>query len=114
MPSSQGSDRTIDSNASPSGTTPAALSSAGSDSSVDCGYYKMVTIGDFVWTYTNRNDLHSFPTRRSSDLTLTLTGTTGAGVAVTDHATTSASGAYQFTAAPGTYTVTVEVGRVQG
>ena len=38
-------------------------------------------------------------------MTLTLTGTNGAGGPVTDHATTNASGAYIFTEAPGTYTV---------
>ena len=47
-PTLQGSDRTLDSNVNPSGTTPAALPSCGSDLTVDFGYYKSVTIGDFV------------------------------------------------------------------
>src|SRR5437660_1176343 len=47
-------------------------------------------------------------------VTLTLTGSTGAGVSVTDHATTSASGAYQFTEAPGAYTVTVDASNFTG
>src|SRR5439155_1227904 len=113
-PTLQGSDRTVDSNPSPSGTTPSALPSGGSDTSVDFGYYKPITIGDFVWTDSNANGIQNTGEAGIQGVTLTLTGTTGAGVSVTDHATTNASGLYSFTEAPGTYTVTVDASNFSG
>src|SRR5205807_557458 len=110
----QGSDRTLDSNVNPSATSPAVLPSGGSDGRIDFGYYKPVTIGDFVWNDVNGNGIQNSGEPGIAGVTLTLTGSTGAGVSVTDHATTSASGAYQFTEAPGTYTVTVDAGNFTG
>jgi hypothetical protein len=97
-----------DSNATPSSTTPATLPSGGSDQSIDFGFYQPVTIGNFVWNDSNANGIQKSGEPGINGVTLTLTGTNGAGVSVTDHATTSGNGAYLFTEAPGTYTVTVD------
>jgi uncharacterized repeat protein (TIGR01451 family) len=113
-PTLQGSDRTIDSNANPSGTSPATLAGGSSDLSVDFGYYKNVTIGDFVWNDSNANGIQDSGESGIKGVTLTLTGTNGAGVSVTDHATTDSSGKYLFTEAPGTYTVTVDSSNFTG
>ena len=107
-PTLQGSDRSVDSNANPSGTSPAALAGGSSDLTVDFGYNKPVTIGDFVWDDTNANGIQDAGETGINGVTLTLTGTNSAGAAVTDHATTDANGKYLFTEAPGTYTVTVD------
>ena len=103
----QGSDRSVDSNANPSGTTPSPLLSD-SDLTVDFGYNKPVTIGDFVWDDANANGIQDTGEAGISGVTLTLNGTNSVGTAVTDHATTDANGKYLFTEAPGTYTVTVD------
>ena len=98
----------IDSNLSPSGTTPTALISGGVDNTIDFGYFKPVTIGDFVWVDTNGNGIQDGGEPGINGVTLTLSGTTASGIPVTDHATTSGNGAYSFTEPPGTYTVTVD------
>ena len=97
-----------DSNANPSPTTPPTLTSGGSDETVDFGYYKPITIGDFVWNDSNANGIQDSGEAGINGVTLTLTGTNGSGQSVTDHATTSGNGGYLFTEAPGTYTVTVD------
>ena len=56
-----------DSNPSPSGTTPGALTSGGSDTTLDFGFYKPVTIGDFVWNDTNGNGVLDHPNYRHPD-----------------------------------------------
>jgi hypothetical protein len=104
----QGSDRSIDSNASPSGTTPATLAGGGSDQTIDFGLYQPVTISDFVWKDANLNGLQDGGEPGIDGVTLTLSGTDGLGHSVTDHATTAGGGHYSFTEAPGTYTVTVD------
>ena len=90
----------LDSNPNPSGTTPTTLPGGGSDLTVDFGYYKPVTIGDYVWNDSNGNGIQNAGETGIGGVTLTLTGTNGTGGSVTDHATTSASGAYLFTEAP--------------
>src|SRR5262249_23236279 len=101
-------------NPSPSGTTPAALASGGSDTSLDFGYYKPVTIGDFVWQDSKDRKSEEYGEPGIQGVTLTLTGTTGAGVSVMDQATTDANGKYNFKEAPGTYTVTVDASNFTG
>ncbi|MGA2500223.1 MAG: SdrD B-like domain-containing protein, partial [Tepidisphaeraceae bacterium] len=113
-PTLQGSDRTVDSNPQNSATNPSALPGGSSDLTIDFGYYKNVTIGDFVWSDTNANGVQDSGEAGINGVTLTLTGTNGAGVAVTDHATTSGNGGYLFTEAPGTYTVTVDASNFTG
>jgi SdrD B-like domain len=97
-----------DSNPNPTGTAPAALISGAVDSSVDFGYYIPVTIGDFVWLDANRDGVQDLTEAGIVGVTLTLKGTTAAGESKTDHATTDSTGHYQFSEAPGTYTVTVD------
>ena len=53
----QGPDRTIDSNSNPSGTSPGILPAGGSDLTVDFGFYKPASIGDFVWHDMNANGI---------------------------------------------------------
>src|SRR5205823_2172681 len=107
-------DRTVDSNTNPSATSPVTLATGTSDLTVDFGYYKAVTIGDFVWQDTNANGLQNTGELGIAGVTLTLTGTNGAGQTVTDHATTNSSGLYLFTEAPGTYTITVDSSNFTG
>ena len=97
-----------DSNGTPSGTTPSFLPGGSSDQTLDFGFYKVVTIGNYVWNDANFNGVQDGTETGIGGVSLTLTGTNGAGVAVTDHAVTNASGGYLFTEAPGTYTVTVD------
>jgi len=97
-----------DSNGSPSGTTPGTLAEGQSDLTVDFGYYKPVTIGDFVWNDVNANGVQDGGETGVANVSLTLTGTSGTGTAVTDHVTTDGTGHYQFSEAPGTYTVSVD------
>ena len=66
-----------------------------------------VTIGNFVWNDLNGDGLQDAGEPGLNGVTLTLSGTTGAGVGVTQTATTSGNGRYLFTAAPGTYTVSI-------
>ena len=92
---------------SPSGTTPASLASGGSDQNIDFGFYKPVTIGDFVWRDLNGNGVQDAGELGISGVTLTLTGTTGSGLSVSATTNTDASGHYLFTEPPGAYTVSV-------
>ena len=107
-PTLQGGNTALDSNPNPSGTTPGALPGGSSDLTLDFGYYKTVTIGDFVWNDVNANGIQNAGEAGINGVTLTLTGTNGSGQSVTDHQTTSGNGGYLFTEAPGTYTVTVD------
>lgn len=98
----------VDSNSSPSGTTPAFLTSGLSDVTLDFGFYKPVTFGNFVWNDTNHNGVQDGGETGMAGVTLTATRTNLDGTVFTDQVTTSASGAYLFTEAPGTYTVSVD------
>ena len=113
-PTLQGSNTAIDSNPNPSGTTPSLLGNAGSDLTIDFGYYKNVAIGNFVWNDLNGNGVQDGGEPGIAGVMLTLTGTTGSGQSITETTTTDASGLYLFTEAPGTYTVTVDAGNFSG
>jgi uncharacterized repeat protein (TIGR01451 family) len=67
-----------------------------------------VTIGDFVWNDTNQDGCQDAGELGIPGVKLTLTGTSGSGASITDHATTDNTGHYNFTEPPGTYTVTVD------
>lgn len=99
-----------DSNPNPSGTTPGTLPSGGSDLTVDFGYYLPVEIGDFVWNDTDHDGIQDAGENGIAGVTLTLTGTDGAGNPVTKTTQTDANGGYLFDGnlPPGTYTVTVD------
>jgi hypothetical protein len=101
-----------DSNASPSGTSPSALASGQTDQTIDFGFYKPVSIGNFVWEDTNGNGVQDAGEPGINGVTLTLSGTNGAGSAVSQTTTTvtnaGQAGYYQFSnLVPGTYTVSV-------
>ncbi|MCX6926643.1 MAG: C25 family cysteine peptidase, partial [Verrucomicrobia bacterium] len=66
-----------------------------------------VVIGDYVWDDSNANGVQDTGELGIAEVTLTLSGTDGAGHPVTATTTTDASGHYQFTEPPGTYTVAV-------
>ena len=58
---------------------PATLPGGGSDQTVDFGYYKPVTIGDYVWNDANGNGIQDVGETGIAGVTLTLTGTNGVG-----------------------------------
>ncbi len=96
-----------DSNVSPSDTEPVELASGGSDQTIDFGFYAPVTIGNFVWNDLNGNGVQDSGEPGLAGVVLNLSGTDGLGNPVTATATTDGTGYYQFTQAPGTYTVSV-------
>ncbi len=96
--------RANDSN--PNGST-VTLAAGGSDSTIDFGFYQPVTIGNYVWNDANGNGIQDGSETGIAGVTVTLTGTDGAGNPVSQTTTTDSNGLYSFTAAPGTYTVTV-------
>uniref|UniRef100_UPI00101C7673 SdrD B-like domain-containing protein n=1 Tax=Candidatus Chloroploca sp. Khr17 TaxID=2496869 RepID=UPI00101C7673 len=74
----------------------------------DAGLYQLGTLGDRVWDDTNGNGVQDAGELGVPNVTLGLTGVTGAGDAINRTTTTDASGIYTFTnLVPGTYTVTV-------
>src|SRR5205807_2147580 len=68
-----------DSNPTPSGTTPGTLTSGGSDQTIDFGFYQKVTVGNFVWNDQNASGIQDSGEPGINGVTLTLTGTNGAG-----------------------------------
>jgi len=73
-PTGQGGNPALDSNGSPSPTTPATLTSGRSDPTVDFGFYQRVTIGDFVWKDLNGNGVQDAGEPGLPGVTVTLTG----------------------------------------
>ena len=51
-----------------------------SDLTLDFGFYQPVTVGDFVWNDLNGNGVQDAGEPAIPGVTLTLTGTTGAGI----------------------------------
>ncbi len=69
--------------------------------------YALSTLSGIAYVDTNGNDSYGAGDTLLANVPITLTGTTGTGVAVNIPATTSSTGAYSFTGlAPGTYIVT--------
>ena len=103
----QGS-RGHDSLPTPSATVPAPLAGAGSDLTLDFGFYQTVTIGDYVWNDANGDGIQNDGAASGlGNVGLMLVGTNLAGAVVTNYTSTAGTGAYQFTEPPGTYVVTV-------
>ena len=74
-----------------------------SDLTLDFGYYQYAAIGDFVWSDTNANGIQDSGEPGINGVKLTLTGTTGSGVPVTQTTTTTVNGGYLFNSLiPGT------------
>ena len=95
----------IDSNPTPSVVT--LPSDFSNDSTIDFGYYRPVTLGDFVWLDANANGIQDSGEAGIPGVQLTVSGTDGAGNPVSSTTSTDGFGAYGFSLAPGTYTVTV-------
>ncbi|MBK7635345.1 MAG: carboxypeptidase regulatory-like domain-containing protein [Saprospiraceae bacterium] len=105
----RGGDDTKDSDANTTtGKTPGVtLESGQNNPTIDAGYYRPASLGDFVWDDTNGNGRQDVGEPGISGLTVTLTGTTGDGTPVNQTTTTGSDGSYSFTnLKPGTYTVT--------
>lgn len=76
-------------------------------SNLDAGLYKSVSLGDRVWHDLNANGLQEAGEPGMADVTVTLTGTSGSGVAVQTTTLSGADGRYTFdNLEPGVYTIT--------
>ena len=108
-PINEGTDDTKDSDADPASgmTGNYTLVSGENNTTVDAGFYKPASLGDFVWEDKNGNGVQDAGEPGIAGVTVTLTGTTGNGTPVTLTATTDANGKYLFpNLQPGTYKVT--------
>lgn len=73
---------------------------AGTDDTIDFGFYKLGSIGDFVWNDANANGIQDFGELGIAGVTVTLSGAASATT------TTNATGNYLFSnLLPGSYTV---------
>jgi len=106
----QGGDDARDSDADPNTGVMSAteLESGEVDLTWDAGLYRPASIGDRVWRDTNGNGIQDSGEPGVANVTVQLSGTTGAGAVVAQTTTTDGDGLYRFTnLAPGTYTITV-------
>lgn len=79
------------------------------DTTVDAGFYRGASIAGAVFVDSNDNGIRDNGEAGIAGVSITITGTDGAGNAVSRSATTAADGSYSFTElAPGTYTVAEE------
>src|SRR5207245_694441 len=98
-----------DSNPSPTSLT---LTSGQTDNTIDFGFYKNVTIGDFVWTDTNGNGIQDAGEPGIDGVTVTIAyagpdGVFGNGDDTSTAVVTSGGGMYSYSGAPGNYKVSV-------
>ncbi len=104
-----GGDDTKDSDINPGTlmTTTTDLTSGESDRTWDAGFYKKAEIGDYVWQDNNANGIQNGGEPGIPNVTVTLTGTDGAGNSVSLTTTTNGTGFYKFPdLVPGTYKLT--------
>jgi hypothetical protein len=80
--------------------TSVTVTSGSTDNTIDFGFYKQATIGDFVWNDKNGNGVQDAGELGIASVTVSLSNGGGSTV-------TNASGAYSFAVKPGTYVVTV-------
>ena len=109
----QGSDATdSDADQGTGRTDPITVTSGQTLTSVDAGLYVAASIGDLVWFDVDADGSFTPGTDRPlPGVTVSLSGTDGAGNSVSASTTTNASGLYAFAGlVPGSYTVTVGVG----
>jgi uncharacterized repeat protein (TIGR01451 family) len=105
----QGGDDTLDSDADPltGQTAPIVLASGENNPTIDAGFYRAGSIGDFVWEDQNGDGIQDVGEPGIAGVEVSLAGTDGAGNPVNLTTTTDADGFYEFAGlAPGTYTVT--------
>ncbi len=105
----QGADTSdSDANRTTGRTATFTLASGQTDDTWDAGLYRPASLGDRVWLDTNGNGVQETGEPGVKDVTVQLSGITGAGVTVSRNAITDDDGFYRFDdLAPGTYTVTV-------
>jgi len=104
----QGTDD-VDSDIDPSTlmTINTVLDAGESDLSWDAGFYQPASIGNYVWEDTNGDGIQDANEDGIPNVTVTLTGTDGAGNPVTLNTSTDGNGFYEFTdLVPGTYKLT--------
>ncbi|MBS3952292.1 MAG: carboxypeptidase regulatory-like domain-containing protein, partial [Methylomicrobium sp.] len=90
------------------------LSAGESNQTIDAGIYKTATIGNFIWHDINKDGIQNTGEVGIEGVTVTLTGTTGAGQSVSMTTATDENGEYLFTdLAPGTYKVTIDASNFQ-
>jgi serine-aspartate repeat-containing protein C/D/E len=92
------------------------LSAGEYNQTIDSGFYKYVSVGNYVWNDANNDGIQNDgSTAGIGNVKLNLTGTTGNGVAVSLTTTTAADGSYLFAnLAPGTYQVAVDASNFSG
>ena len=103
----QGDDITKDSNISPISFTTenVTLISGENNLSIDAGFYKFASIGDFVWLDMNNNGIQEAGEKGIANVTVHLLDSVGSKIAST---VTNTDGSYSFTKLhPGTYTIEI-------
>jgi len=100
----QGSDTTIDSNMNSDLKSDAiTLVSGENNMTIDAGFFKNASIGDYVWEDLNANGIQDVGEQGIANITVNLLDNTDKEIATT---TTNSSGYYQFDSIlPGTYQV---------
>jgi hypothetical protein len=102
----QGSDDSVDSDADPNTGITAVVNLAPGEvnNTVDAGFYKLASLGDFVWNDTNANGIQDPGEAGISGVTVRLLD--GSGNDLNRTTTTNANGGYSFTGlTPGSYSV---------
>lgn len=101
-----GSNTAIDSNLNPDfKSDPVTLVSNENNITIDAGFYKLASLGDYIWEDLNANGIQDTGEPGIPGATVKLLNNLGVQIATT---TTDSSGLYSFTGLiPGTYTVEV-------
>ncbi|RXK62480.1 hypothetical protein ESA94_05620 [Lacibacter luteus] len=102
----QVADDTKDSDVISGSVSNVTLTAGQTNFTVDAGYYKPASIGDFVWNDLNANGIQDAGEPGIAGATVNLTGTDATGAAVNLTVSTEADGSYSFSSLlPGTYNV---------
>jgi hypothetical protein len=96
-----------DANSNTGRTDNFVLNPGDNNQTIDAGYYKPASIGDFVWEDLNANGVQDVGEPGIPGVSVTLTGTDGNGTPVNLNTNTNGLGLYLFSnLVPGTYKVT--------